>query len=105
MQPTEFNAFVIGGVGLGAIALIGEIATWFSEERERHELLMKIETGAANQSGKMELLAIVQAITMRPPAVDEAIPVPAVQFTDSELRERKEEVEELRERLRKELAK
>ena len=107
IPPNEWYALVFGGIGLGAVALLGEIFAWMSSVTDRHELLKKIEVANAGQSGKMEVVAILQTLQLRPAQEHPAIMTTATMLptpTDKKIEKSKNEIKELRKRLNKEFA-
>jgi len=105
IPPGEWYVLIFGGVGLGALALLGEIKTWMSQTEERNELLRKVETAAAQQSGKMEVLAILQALQLKSSPIDVTSPtLPVKSVSSEELKEGEREIKDLRKRLGKELS-
>jgi hypothetical protein len=110
MPTYEYHLLLAGGLILGAVTFVSEVAVWMldhsrqlQDEKDRHEMQRKIESSSAAISGRTEVLAILQTLQLRGPASD-AMPTTAKTVSTTSAQIDIENLEDLRNRLRKELA-
>jgi hypothetical protein len=108
LHPLTSTEWILAGSGV-LVAVGALIAAFFDREshaKEVREFQRLIQTGQAHQSGKMEVLAIFQALSLKGLAgntrTSDALPVNSI--SDEQIEKSKNEIEDLRRRPNKEFS-